>query len=209
MYIVKECYCHEQDIKKSNFASYICPFSEFESLRARLKEQNPKAVHIVWAYRYYNKYFQIVENSSDDGEPKGSSGPACLDALRGANLIDTAVLVVRYFGGVKLGVGGLVRAYGSSANLVINEAKLIKYEIRSIVRLFVPFALLARFDHYIDKFQLNPKRDYNDSGCVYEFSLSSDEFANLYEFAFEYEISGVVYHALPLIAKNFYDNQIS
>ena len=43
----------------------------------------------------------------------------------------------------------------------------------------------------------------------YEFSLSSDEFANLYEFAFEYEISGVVYHALPLIAKNFYNNQIS
>ena len=196
MYIVKECYCHERDIKKSNFASYICPFSEFESLRARLKEQNPKAAHIVWAYRYYNKYFQIVENSSDDGEPKGSSGPACLDALRGANLIDTAV-------------GGVVRAYGSSANLVINEAKLIKYEIRSIVRLFVPFALLARFDHYIDKFQLNPNRDYNDSGCVYEFSLSSDEFANLYEFAFEYEISGVVYHALPLIAKNFYNNQIS
>lgn len=201
MYIVKECYSYEQDIKKSSFASYICPFSEFETLRANLKQNNPKAAHIVWAYRHYNKYFQIVENCSDDGEPKGSSGPPCLDALRGANLIDTAVLVVRYFGGVKLGVGGLVRAYGSSANLAINSAKLIKYEIRDFVSIFVPFALLARFDHYANKHDIIANKSYGESGCVYEFNLTIDEFASLREFVVEYEIAGVEYLAMPLSAK--------
>ncbi|MEE3745156.1 YigZ family protein [Campylobacter porcelli] len=204
MYFVKECYSHEQDIKKSNFASYICPFSEFEELKSRLKDENPKAAHIVWAYRYYNKYFQIVENSSDDGEPKGSSGPPCLDALRGANLIDTAVIVVRYFGGVKLGVGGLVRAYGSSANLAINKAQLIKYVSRNIASLFVPFSLLSRFDYYDDKNGLNADKSYSQSGCVYEFNLSLDEFANLHKFVLGYEMAGVEYYAVPLEAKNLF-----
>lgn len=201
MYLVKECYSYEQDIKKSNFASYICPFSEFETLKEKLKADNPKAAHIVWAYRYYNKYFQIVENCSDDGEPKGSSGPPCLDALRGAELIDTAILVVRYFGGVKLGVGGLVRAYGSSANLAINSANLIKYEIRDFVSIFVPFALLSRFDHYTSKHDLRVNKIYIESGCVYEFSLTMAEFIDLREFAVEYEIAGMEYLAIPLNAK--------
>lgn len=201
MYQVKECYSYEQDIKKSSFASFICPFSEFEALRDRLRADNPKAAHIVWAYRHYNKYFQIVENSSDDGEPKGSSGPPCLDALRGANLIDTAVLVVRYFGGVKLGVGGLVRAYGSSANLAINAARLERYEIRDIVILFVPFALIARFDHYCERHGLGASRSYGETGCVYEFALTAGEFGEFREFVREFEIAGVEYHAMPLSAK--------
>ena len=201
MYLVKKCYSYEQDIKKSSFASYICPFSEFEELRARLKADNPKAAHIVWAYRYYNKYFQIVENCSDDGEPKGSSGPPCLDALRGAGLIDTAVLVVRYFGGVKLGVGGLVRAYGSSANLAINAAELERYEIRDILSIFVPFALLSRFDHYSQRQGLEASKRYGETGCMYEFYLTAKEFREFREFVREFEIAGVQYYALPLSAQ--------
>jgi len=68
-----------------------------------LRESHPKARHIVYAYRELNEFEQIVENSSDDGEPKGSSGVPVLNVLRGEDFINVAILVVRYFGGIKLG----------------------------------------------------------------------------------------------------------
>ena len=110
------------DIKKSNFLAFLCPISLFKSLHEHLKEEHFKAVHVVWATRELNKYGQIVENQSDDGEPKGTSGQPSLNALRGAGLINVGVLIVRYFGGIKLGTGGLVRAYSGAVNEVINEA---------------------------------------------------------------------------------------
>ena len=193
MYIVKECYCHEQDIKKSNFASYICPFSEFESLRARLKEQNPKAAHIVWAYRYYNKYFQIVENSSDDGEPKGSSAPALLRALRGAELVDTCALVVRYFGGIKLGIGGLVRAYGASANEAIKSAKdmgaLEFFEKKESLKVFVPFALISRCEHFAKTQNINFSQEFSAMGCNFSFSINQSQKTELIKFCATLNIS--------------------
>ncbi len=74
------------DIKKSNFLAFLCPISSFKSLHESLKEEHFKAVHVVWATRELNKYGQIVENQSDDGEPKGTSGQPSLNALRGDSL---------------------------------------------------------------------------------------------------------------------------
>ena len=110
-----------QEIKKSSFIAYLAPLASFETLRAQLRQQHPKARHIVWAYRTLNEPGQIVENSSDDGEPKSTAGAPCLNALRGAELINAAVLVVRYFGGIKLGTGGLVHAYASLSLIHISE----------------------------------------------------------------------------------------
>lgn len=201
MFIVNDIYTQKQEIKKSNFISYICPFSEFESMHEMLKEEHPKAVHIVWAYRHYNKYFQIVENSSDDGEPKGSSGPPCLDALRGSELIDTCVFVVRYFGGIKLGVGGLVRAYSSSVNLVINAANLVKFEIKDECVFFVPFTLIARFEHYFNKENLQEiQKNFNGLGCEYLFKFNKAEFAKFNEFAKLFEMQDFSFLAIPLFA---------
>ena len=76
------------EIKKSTFLSFLCPVSEFKALHERLKAEHPKAAHVVWAYRELNGYGQIVENQSDDGEPKGTSGQPSLNALRGVELID-------------------------------------------------------------------------------------------------------------------------
>ncbi|MGN8592033.1 UNVERIFIED_CONTAM: YigZ family protein, partial [Campylobacter jejuni] len=78
--------------------------------------------------RTLNEYNQIIEDKSDDGEPKGTSGIPSLNVLRGYDLVNTAVITVRYFGGTKLGTGGLVRAYSDAANAAINNASLLTFE---------------------------------------------------------------------------------
>jgi len=116
------------EVKKSKFIAFVTPYIEYKETLEILKKQHPKARHFVVAYRYLNEFNQIVEYSSDDGEPKGTSGKPTLMVLQGANLINSAAIVVRYFGGTKLGTGGLVRAYSDAVNLALNEALLLKYK---------------------------------------------------------------------------------
>lgn len=85
---------------------------------ARIRASMPDANHHVYAYRvgYGNS---VIEGMSDDGEPTGTAGPPALAVLRGANIGDTLVVVTRYFGGTKLGTGGLVRAYSDATRQVL------------------------------------------------------------------------------------------
>lgn len=71
MRYTKESSTQKIEVKKSNFISSLVPIGQFEEILQKLKMKHPKASHIVWAYRKLNEYDQIVENSSDDGEPKG------------------------------------------------------------------------------------------------------------------------------------------
>jgi uncharacterized YigZ family protein len=114
--------------KKSKFYAFLVPYNQFEEKLNYLKSIHIKARHFVTAFRYLNENNQIIEGSSDDGEPKGSSGKPCLKVLQGHELINVGVIVVRYFGGTLLGVGGLVRAYGDSVNLAVANANIIFYE---------------------------------------------------------------------------------
>ena len=116
------------EVNRSKFITHFIPVSEYPGLQKRLKSEHPKANHIVYALRSLNEYDQIVENSSDDGEPKGCAGVPALNVLRGKGLINCAVLIVRYFGGIKLGTGGMARAYASAVKDVLREATLIPYE---------------------------------------------------------------------------------
>ncbi|AXH15582.1 YigZ family protein [Malaciobacter mytili LMG 24559] len=128
MKYVKEQFNETFEEKKSKFIAYLFPYKDFDKEMKRLKEEHPKARHHVYAYRYLNDFEQIVENSSDDGEPKGTSGKPSLNVLAGHELINTAVIIVRYFGGIKLGTGGLVRAYSDAVNKVIEKSILFSYE---------------------------------------------------------------------------------
>ena len=148
MQTIEQIYTAEVEEKKSTFLAYLCPMREFESLHAKLKSEHPKAAHIVWAKRYFNEYRQVVENNSDDGEPKGTSGPPVLNVMRGVELVEAGLLIVRYFGGIKLGTGGLVRAYGSSAKEVIANAKLIPFVFKERLFFSTIYALVPRFEHY-------------------------------------------------------------
>ena len=108
--------------KGSKFNAYLFPAKTQESFRAQLdlvKANEPNARHYCWAYRMGPE--ELVERSNDDGEPANTAGAPILRALQSANLVDVACVVVRYFGGVKLGVPGLIQAYGSAAKEAIIE----------------------------------------------------------------------------------------
>ncbi len=87
----------------------------------KIKEMYRDATHNVSAYIIGNAG-QEIKYADDDGEPAGSSGPPVLQAIEGAELTNTVIVVTRYFGGTKLGIGGLIRAYGDTARMAIAEA---------------------------------------------------------------------------------------
>ena len=186
MFLLKEKISTQIEVKKSKFIATLAPFKDFESLNKALRDEHPKAAHVVWAYRYLNEFGQIVENSSDDGEPKGSSAPALLAALRGAELVDTCALVVRYFGGIKLGIGGLMRAYGASVNEAIKSAKdmgvLEFFEKKESLKVFVPFALISRCEHFAKTKNINFSQEFSAMGCDFSFSINKSQKAELIKF---------------------------
>jgi len=115
------------EIKQSKFIAHLVPYGAFETTLQHLKTEHPKGRHFVTAFRYLNEHMQVVEGSSDDGEPKGTSGKPSLAVLAGHDLIDVAVITVRYFGGTKLGTGGLVRAYTQAVSDAAALAELTEY----------------------------------------------------------------------------------
>jgi uncharacterized YigZ family protein len=102
---------YQEDIKKSRFVGHAAPVATVdEAMRFFAERSDPEATHNCWAYRIGQEY-----RFNDDGEPGGTAGRPILQAIEGQDMDRVAVLVVRWYGGIKLGAGGLVRAYGGCA----------------------------------------------------------------------------------------------
>ena len=110
---------HQEEIKKSTFIVHIAHTPDLNSAKAFIKsieEKYSDARHNCWAHVAGNPGGSHVYGFSDDGEPNGTAGKPMLNVLVGSGLGETTAVVTRYFGGIKLGTGGLVRAYGGSLN---------------------------------------------------------------------------------------------
>lgn len=191
MQTIVETFSASFEEKKSTFLAYLCPIKEFDTLHVKLKNEHPKAAHIVWAKRFFNEYRQIVENNSDDGEPKGTSGPPVLNVMRGAELVEVGILIVRYFGGIKLGTGGLVRAYGSSAKEAITHATLLPFVFKETLMCKTAYPLVPRFEHYSAQKNLHvKKRQFENDGVLWELELSEAEKEAFLHFAHTFERDG-------------------
>ena len=124
VYQVKELASGYVELLKSKFYSYVFPVDNVEEFKVKLEElrkANPKAKHIVYAYR-----IGVNSKSTDDKEPKGTAGRPLLELLTKKNLVDTAIIVVRYFGGSELGASRLLRTYLASGVDALNHATIIE-----------------------------------------------------------------------------------
>jgi uncharacterized YigZ family protein len=158
MRYVPKHYQATYEIKKSKFIAHIFPYDKFDTIMQQLKKEHTKARHFVYAYQYLNQFEQIVQNCSDDGEPKGTSGKPTLSVLSGANIINTAIITVRYFGGIKLGTGGLVKAYSDAANLVIKNSTLLLYEKLIQKQLTIHYKDLQQIQYLTNKYNITIKQ---------------------------------------------------
>lgn len=122
--------------KRSRFLAFAYPVSreeEIEGLLAELRRRFHEARHIAYAWRLPGR-----ERADDAGEPAGSAGRPILQLLQGEGLEGVLVAVVRYFGGVKLGVGGLARAYRAAARLALKDAEVVEREPEARLKVRVP-----------------------------------------------------------------------
>ena len=115
-----------------------------ELLISLFKKKHHDATHVVSAY-----IAKDIKRSSDDGEPSGTAGIPVLSVLERNNLENTSALVVRYFGGIKLGAGGLVRAYSNTISETIKKAAFYNEEEMKVFELSLAYDLASKIDHYI------------------------------------------------------------
>ena len=140
-------YTAERTIEKSRFLSYVAHTAGEEEARAfldRVRREHPLSTHVCWAY--IGDRLGNLQRFSDDGEPQGTAGMPILDVLRHENLVDVCCVVTRYFGGILLGSGGLVRAYTTAASRALDAAE--KVTVQPVVKLstMVEYPLYERVD---------------------------------------------------------------
>lgn len=139
LYTLDQTERFEQEIRKSRFIAIACPVDTEADAKARLAEvSDPSANHNCWAWRIGQAY-----RFSDDGEPSGTAGKPILQAIDGQALDRTLVVVTRWFGGILLGSGGLIRAYGGTAALCLRAAAKTEYVERATLAVSLGFSDLA------------------------------------------------------------------
>ena len=137
-------YTAERTIEKSRFLSYVAHTAGEEEARAfldRVRKEHPLATHVCWAY--ISDRLGNLQRFSDDGEPQGTAGMPILDVLRHENLVDVCCVVTRYFGGVLLGTGGLVRAYTQGAQIAVAAAGVQRMSLYTVALIACPYNLLG------------------------------------------------------------------
>lgn len=156
----------------SKFHSFLYKATSINQIKSylnNLKEKYPDASHICYAYRLFDGFtilneINVSEYSADAGEPRGSAGPPILKTLKKFNLINTVVFVVRYFGGKKLGIPGLIEAYSNSSEITINSEELIKWYPITTIELNYPYNLDSLIKNLINNFDANIKKQlFQDS----------------------------------------------
>src|SRR5713226_6767966 len=139
-----------QKIERSEFLGIALPVTEERDFFAELEsisKQHFDATHHCWAFRLFEN---ARSRSADAGEPSGTAGKPILSAIEGADLVDVAVVVVRWFGGVKLGTGGLSRAYRDTAAETLRKADVVDRYIYDRFRVVVPFDRLSDAYRLVD-----------------------------------------------------------
>lgn len=160
-----------RDIKKSRFIATAVPISAVEEAPGLVEELAlRKATHNAWAYKSGDAY-----RFFDDGEVGGTAGRPILSAIEGQGLDRVFVMVTRFFGGIRLGAGGLVRAYGGTAAKCLDAAP--KREVKPIATLAVevPFDLTGALYQALDSFPiLERSEQYGETGLTLTVRLDAD-----------------------------------
>ena len=173
MYTLDRTEIFEQDIRKSRFLAIACPIESEAEAKARLAEVwDASASHNCWAWRIGQAY-----RFSDDGEPSGTAGKPILQAIDGQDLDRTLVVITRWFGGILLGSGGLMRAYGGTAAACLRAAAKTEYVERAALSVSLGFSDLALVKARLSAFAglVMDDEAFHESGARLSFRVPAEK----------------------------------
>ncbi len=147
---------------------------ESKELISNIEKEYKKASHVCWAFRVYSQN-DVLSYSSDAGEPHSSAGPPIQSVLEGRNLVNTLCIVIRYFWGTKLGIGGLIRAYGSVAGKTLDKAGIIEFQTTTKFNLDVPHSRYSEIMRILKKYGVEFKQVFSEESVNFTVTVSGKQ----------------------------------
>lgn len=167
--------------KKSKFIANIFYIESVEEAEEKIKEVNKKyfdARHNCYAFSVYTDN-GIVSRFSDNGEPSGTAGGPMLNILQGLGLSNCLVIVTRYFGGILLGTGGLVRAYSDATKLAIENTKIINKDLGIEAKFVVSYSDLQKLQYYFNKNDVKILDTKYNENIEVVFEITKEKYENI------------------------------
>lgn len=170
MYRMKEDHTSTLEIQKSKFICYL--HKNFDEASAKefirtIQKMHPDANHHCYAFIIGEH--NDIQRSNDDGEPSGTAGAPILDCLMKHHMQDITAVVVRYFGGIKLGAGGLIRAYSKSTSQALKSAAITKKQEMLKYQVVFHYDMIGKIDHYFRTHSITVlQKDYSEK-VIYEY----------------------------------------
>ena len=166
----------ESEVKKSRFINlsfHVEDESDVETILTEVRKKHYKATHVCWAYVLNSAPKR--QKASDDGEPSGTAGKPILDVINHRELRDILVVVIRYFGGVKLGTGGLIRAYGGGASDVLNESRIIRKQFSDQLKIMVSYSGYGNLKSGLSEKEILPVHEEFGENVTLSFEIPVKE----------------------------------
>jgi uncharacterized YigZ family protein len=167
---------HEIIIEKSRFICYIDRATTEEEAQAfihKIKKQHPGANHNCSAYLIGEH--DHIQKANDDGEPSGTAGVPILEVLKKKGLKDTVVVITRYFGGIKLGAGGLIRAYGKSTSEGINHTGIVERKLMRVMSVMVDYTWVGKIENELRSSKYQVKNVNYTENVEFEIYVEEDK----------------------------------
>lgn len=167
----------ELEVKRSKFLTFAINAENrvaAERFIKNLREQHPQANHVCWAY-IAGPPNTTIRSMSDDGEPSGTAGMPMLKVLEYSGLGDIAVAVVRYFGGTKLGTGGLQRAYSDAVALVLKDLSTKTKVDRTLLTVIYDYAYEASVSRLLERYDVTDTNSTYEHQVIVNFAVATSE----------------------------------
>ena len=183
MYTIENNIKYELIVKNSKFITILYKINDnkIDDILLNIKKEYPDATHYCYAY-----IVDDIKKSSDDGEPSGTAGIPILKVLENNNLTNILCIVIRYFGGIKLGANGLVRAYTKSCANAIKEANLKELVDGINITVTFPYTRLKEIDYLLKDLVINSKSF--DNLITYNLNIEKDFLNTIINNHLDYQI---------------------
>lgn len=189
LYSIKENSCYQIEIKNSKFIGCLFKINNKDDVSKMLefvKSNYKDATHYCYAY-----ILEDSQKASDDGEPGGTAGMPILNVLQSNNLINVLAVVIRYFGGIKLGAGGLVRAYSKCVKETLDHSEIISLEKGKNIDVYFKYENIKEID-YLLKNEIINEKEYNEL-IKYNVNISQEKLLEIKDLIVNYQVIKDIY----------------